>query len=101
MQVNVKKVGDRPCSNIEFGKVETLKDITVPVIKEVIGEKVSFRSSSTDCNIPLSLGVPALCVGVNMHNGIHTREEWVDKASLSLGLEVAIKLGRALTEERL
>lgn len=98
VKVNVKKVGDRPCSNIESEKIETLKDAIVPVIEEVIGEKVSFNSSSTDCNIPLSLGVPALCVGVNMHEGMHTREEWIDKASLSLGLEVAIKLGKTLTE---
>ncbi len=98
VKVNVKKVGDRPCSNIESEKIETLKGAIVPVIEEVIGEKVSFNSSSTDCNIPLSLGVPALCVGVNMHEGMHTREEWVDKVSLSLGLEVAIKLGKTLTE---
>ena len=98
VKVNVKKVGERPCSNIEAEKIEALKDIVVPVIEEVVGEKVSFESSSTDCNIPLSLGVPALCVGVNMHAGMHTREEWVDKASISVGLEVAIKLGESLTE---
>ncbi len=98
VQVNVKKVGDRPCGNVEPEKIDELKDAIVPVIEAVIGEKVSFKSSSTDCNIPLSLGVPALCVGVNMHEGVHTREEWVDKASISSGLEVAIKLGKALTE---
>ncbi len=98
VRVNVKKVGDRPCSNIEPEKIEKLKAVIVPVIEEVIGEKVLFKSSSTDCNIPLSLGVPALCVGVNMHGRVHTREEWVDKNSLCLGLEVAIRLGKALTE---
>lgn len=98
VQIHVKKVGDRPCSNIDSEKVEALKQIAIPIIEEVIGEKVSFKSSSTDCNIPLSLGVSALCIGVNIHSGIHTREEWVDKASLLPGLEIAIKLGRALTE---
>ena len=98
VQINVKKVGERPCSNIEFDKIEELKNIAVPVIEKVIGEKVSFHSSSTDCNIPLSLGVPALCIGVNTHQGIHTREEWVDKASIISGLEIAIKLGIEMTE---
>lgn len=96
IRVNVKVVGDRPCSNIENEKIEELKSIAVPIIEETIGKKVSFVSSSTDCNIPLSLGVPALCVGVNIHEKIHTREEWVDKESLVLGLEIAIKLGNAL-----
>ena len=98
VQVNVTKVGDRPCSNIDSSKVEALKEIAVPIIEETIGEPVSFESSSTDCNIPLSLGVSALCVGVNTHTGIHTREEWLEKASLIPGLEIAIKLGEALTE---
>lgn len=96
VKVNVKKVGDRPCGNIEYEKIETLKGVLVPIIENVIGEKVSFESTSTDCNIPLSLGVPALCIGVNTHAGIHTREEWVDKSSLSLGLEIAIKSGMAM-----
>lgn len=98
VQVNIKKVGDRPCSNTEREKIDALKRIAVPIIEEVIGGPVSFTSSSTDCNIPLSMGIPALCVGVNIHAGTHTREEWVDKASLIPGLEIAIRLGKALTE---
>lgn len=97
-QVKITKVGERPCSNIEFSKIADLKDIIVPVIEEVIGEKVSFNSSSTDCNIPLSLGVAALCIGTNMHAGIHTREEWVDKTSIISGLEIAIKIGIKMME---
>lgn len=98
VQVNVKKVGDRPCSDIDPEKIDRLKRIAVPIIEDVIGGPVSFTSSSTDCNIPLSLGIPALCVGVNIHKGTHTREEWVDKASLIPGLEIAIRLGMALAE---
>ena len=92
-QVYVKRVGDRPCGNIEEAKIQELKQTVVPIIEGVIGKKVSFKSSSTDCNIPLSLDVPALCVGVNTYEGMHTREEWVDKASLLSGLEIAIQLG--------
>ncbi len=98
VQVNVKKVGDRPCSDIDFSKVEALKEIAAPIIEETIGSKVTFNSGSTDCNIPLSMGVAALCIGVNQHEGIHTRQEWVDKKSIIMGTEVAIKLGIALTE---
>ena len=96
VKVNVTKVGDRPCGNIDFSRIQEIKDITVPIIENVIGEKVIFDCSSTDCNIPLSLGVKALCVGVNIHKGIHTREEWVDKESIITGLEIAIKIGLAM-----
>ncbi len=98
VQVNVTKVGDRPCSNIDRSKIDALKSIVVPLIEEVVGEKVEYTSSSTDCNIPLSLGVPALCVGVSTQSGAHTREEWVEKASLIPGLEIAIRLGHTLSE---
>lgn len=96
VQVTVERVGDRPCEDISPEKIRELKDLVVPVIETVIGKTVSFVSSSTDCNIPLSLGIPALCVGVNIHKGIHTREEWVEKASLLTGLEIAIRLGQIL-----
>ncbi len=96
VKVNVAKVGDRPCGNIEPEKIEELKKLVVPVVESVINKTPVFTSSSTDCNIPLSLGIPALCIGVNIHGKVHTREEWLDKKSIIPGLEVAIKTGLAL-----
>ena len=98
VQVSVKCVGERPCSSIGEEPIDALKQFVVPVIERVSGEAVAFTSGSTDCNIPLSLGIPALCVGVNRHAGTHTREEWVDKASLTEGLEIAIRLSLALPD---
>lgn len=98
VKVNVSLVGNRPCSDIDSKKIDALKEIAVPIIEDVIGEKVSFSCSSTDCNIPLSLGVSALCIGTNNHKGVHTREEWVEKKSLIPGLEIAIRVGCAIAE---
>lgn len=97
VNVNVVKVGDRPCSSIETDKLNALENEVIPVIEGVIGENVIKHSGSTDCNIPMSLGVPALAVGTNKHAGVHTREEWLEKKSIVPGLEIAIKLGIALT----
>ena len=101
VRVSFKKVGERPCEDIDPQNVEDLKQVAFPVIEAVLGQKVSFASGSTDCNIPLSLGIPALCVGVNQYSGIHTREEWVDKDSVVCGLEIAIRLGIAMAEYRM
>lgn len=98
VRVQVKKVGDRPCSNIDKAKIDALIARVAPMIEEVSGEKIVLTSSSTDCNIPLSLGVPALCVGVNTLSGAHTREEWVEKESLIPGLEIALRMGQLLTQ---
>lgn len=98
VQVNVIKVGDRPCANIDFSKIEVLKNMVIPVIKDVIKSDVEECCMSTDCNIPLSLGIPALCIGVNTHGLIHTREEWLDKSSMIPGLEIGIRTALKLSE---
>ncbi len=95
-QIKITRVGERPCADIDREKIEKLKELVVPEIEKVIGKKVSFKSGSTDCNIPLSKGIPALCIGSNMHEGIHTREEWVDKKSILQGLQIAISVGLKL-----
>ena len=97
VEVTVEKVGDRPCEDVDITRIEEMKKLVAPVIEDVIGKPVKFTASSTDCNIPLSQGIPALCVGVNTHQGIHTRQEWVDKDSMLDGLQIAIRLGCALT----
>ena len=68
-----------------------MKKVIEKVITDVTGEPVSYKSGSTDCNIPLSLGIPALCFGVYLGAGAHTREEWVKKSSLVPGFEIGIR----------
>ncbi len=97
-RLTINSVGNRPCGDTDPSKIENLKKITVPIIEEAIGKKVAFTSGSTDCNIPLSLGVPSLCIGTDIHEKTHTREEWLDKESVKTGLFIAIKTGLALTE---
>ena len=45
---------------------------------------------STDCNIPLSLGIPATCFGLYRGAGAHTREEWLEIDSLLPGLKLGL-----------
>lgn len=97
--VTVKQVGNRPCSDIDASKIEYLKNKVVPIIEKTIGKKVVFNSGSTDCNIPLSLGIAAICIGTDIHEKTHTREEVIDKKSIQTGLEITIKTCLALTEE--
>lgn len=99
VKVLVNKVGDRPCGNVDPDKIAALVELLRPVISDVIGMPVNTKSASTDCNIPLSLGIPAVCIGVYFGGGSHTREEWVQKDSLVPGLEVAIRVAYKLMEE--
>ena len=98
VDVKATLVGDRPCGTATDEMIKPLIDTVKPILEEVTGEEVKCKSASTDCNIPLSLGVPAICIGVNNHSGVHTREEWVEKASIPVGLEIAIRFGKKLLE---
>ncbi len=85
-EFTVTLVGDRPCG----GKIdETIHEKMIARAKELSekysGTDCSLDSGSTDCNIPMSLGVPALCVGAYAGGGAHTREEYVRIDSLEPG----------------
>lgn len=61
------------------------------IIKDVAGITPSLSPGSTDCNIPLSKGIPAVCTGTCLGQGEHTREEYVEISSLEKGLIIALE----------
>lgn len=97
--VSVKTVGERPCEKgVDADRKAYLKDLCKSISEKVSGRKVEFVSASTDCNVPLSMGIPSICISVCDGEGAHTREEWVDKISLKKGLEISIMTAEALVE---
>ena len=92
VEVNVTVVGERPSAKgLDQNKQDKLCEIIDGARMRVVGEPVIYGSGSTDCNIPLSLGIPAVAFGVYVGGGAHTREEWLKRDSLKQGLEVAIE----------
>ena len=99
VKVKVTTVGERPCARgVNEEDQNTLVETCAAVLEEVHGTVPVRGSSSTDCNIPLSLGIPAVCFGVYVGGGAHTREEWVEKQTMLPGLESAIKVAAKLNE---
>ena len=91
IEVIVEKIGDRPCSGeIDAKKYDRLKKRISDSMKETLGLESFEASSSTDCNIPLSMGIPAICFGVCRGGKAHTREEFLETASLSDGCRLLL-----------
>lgn len=91
VEVLVEKLGDRPCSaEIAPERFTVLRERIKNSVKEVLGLDTFEASSSTDCNIPLSMGIPAICFGVCRGKGAHTREEYLETASLSDGCRLLL-----------
>ena len=90
VQIEVEVVGDRPCGL----KVENsaLASRAALAVEKHYGLSPAFTSGSTDCNVPLSMGIPAICPGCVIGAGAHTREEYVQIDSLLPGLKVAFEL---------
>ena len=90
VQIELEVVGDRPCG-LDVDNSALARRAAMAVEKHY-GLSPAFTSGSTDCNVPLSIGVPAICPGCVMGAGAHTREEYVQIDSLLPGLKVAFEL---------
>ena len=91
--ISVKLVGDRPCGgNVDQNKLREMTDRVVSVCEKYSGIKCEEKSGSTDSNIPMSLGVPSVCVGSQMSYGAHTREEKLLIKSLPIGLKITAEI---------
>jgi len=91
-EVEAELVGERPCADVDEKAQHNLALRCKKVCDETYGMDVYFRSGSTDCNIPLSMGIPAVNVGVYVGDKSHTREEWIEKDSVLKGLLCSIRL---------
>lgn len=88
-EIIVELVGDRPAmGNFDKTKLDEYSKMVVDAQHKFTGLDIKITSGSTDCNIPHSLGVPAVCVGVYVGGGVHTREEWLVKNSVETGLNI-------------
>ena len=85
VDVAVEKIGDRPCGDTDAEKISALKARIEASVQAVLGCPAVFGCGSTDANLPLSMGIPAACISVCDGGKCHTREEYLDTASLKDG----------------
>ena len=93
VNVLVEEIGERPCEkDVDAEKRKWLFAQTEKIFEQVTGRIPHPIPCSTNCNLPLSLGIPSICVGMCDGAGAHTREEYVVKESLIKGMEAALRL---------
>ena len=86
LDIEVQLLGERPCAaDVDEASLAELKKLAADSVQRITGKEAKFVSASTDCNIPLSLGIPSVCMGVCVGSGLHTRGEVLQLNSLPLG----------------
>jgi acetylornithine deacetylase/succinyl-diaminopimelate desuccinylase-like protein len=63
------------------------------------GVSVRLNIGSTDANIPLSRGIPAICVGLTTGGGAHTLQEYIDLKPVTTGLVALTSLVQSIFQQ--
>jgi tripeptide aminopeptidase len=91
----VHTIGDRPAGELP---ADSKLALALAEVDRLLGIQTRTQRSSTDANIPLSLGREAVAVGAGGRGGgNHTVEEWFDPANRDLGLRRILLLTLALS----
>jgi di/tripeptidase len=78
VRVDIEVLGVRPAGTTPAGS--SLVEIAAATTR-AMGGTPRFVSSSTDANLPISLGVPAISIDTGMTGGrAHAPDEWIDVA---------------------
>jgi len=85
VSVKLKEIGSRPAATLPENAA-ILQYIRA--VDAHLGIRSHVDTSSTDANIPLSLGIPALAIGAGgVGGGAHTTQEWFRPEGRDLGLK--------------
>ena len=94
VDVQIETVGERPAGAIprDSPLVRTASSVL-----RLLGIEPRYEAASTDANIPLSEGVPAITVGITHGGGIHTEGEWLELAYCTQGVRQLLLLAALLS----
>ena len=92
-------VGERPCGDgVDAARQAALAETCRRVLQKYADQEIPDASASTDANIPLSMGIPAVCVGTISGGGLHTEEEYIEEDSIRYGWQIVSELMRMFAD---
>jgi acetylornithine deacetylase/succinyl-diaminopimelate desuccinylase-like protein len=90
LATTIELIGDRPCGEIpaDHPLVAMAMEAT-----RCIGREPELTIASTDANVPISRGIPAIAIGAGGRGGeAHTPTEWFDNGDGPLGISRALTI---------
>ena len=95
VELTLETIGERPAGIVA---------VDSPIVRmaasalATLGIEPSFDASSTDANVPIAEGVPAVCIGLTTGGNVHRTDEFIDLAPVPQGIAQLALLTLALTE---
>ena len=90
LTATVETIGERPCGETpaDHPLVQSAIEAT-----RLVGRQPDLATASTDANVPISLGIPAIAIGAGGRGGdAHTPGEWFDNTDGSVGIARALTI---------
>jgi tripeptide aminopeptidase len=90
VSVEMKQIGNRPAGLLH--REAPLVQQAAAALKFVGCQQVRYIASSTDANVPLSLGYTAVCLGLTESGNAHRLDEYMDSTRLFAGMSQLLLL---------
>jgi tripeptide aminopeptidase len=95
MHYELEPIGERPAGVVS---IESPIVMTAARTLKILGVEPSFDASSTDANVPIAAGLPAVCIGLTTGGNVHRIDEFVDTAPVTTGIAQLALSALAITE---
>jgi tripeptide aminopeptidase len=96
LEFAISKIGDRPAAKLPD---DSPLLAALRAVDRHLGIRTDLRLGSTDANLPLSLGVPALSMGAGGEGGAaHTLREWYSPKDREIALKRVLLLTLAMLD---
>jgi tripeptide aminopeptidase len=83
ISTSIEVLGERPAG--ETSRDEPIVQAAVSILRE-LNLDVEIDASSTDANVPIARGIPAVCIGITRGSGTHRLEESIEVEPIELGM---------------
>lgn len=90
VEVTVESIGNRPAGRLS--QKAPLVRKAIAALRAVGQPGVELTAGSTDANIPLSRGYPAVCIGITRAANTHRPDEFMETAPIPQGIGQALLL---------
>jgi tripeptide aminopeptidase len=92
LSLSIEVVGDRPAGSIP--PQHPLVQGALSAL-EMVGTKGTLENGSTDANVPLAAGYPAVTIGITQGGNAHRLDEYIETKPIAAGLKQLVILSLA------